>query len=64
VAFSPDGTILATASDDHTAQLWNAPMPLPNGLIEKICNAVGRDLTSDEWSQYLPGQPYEPICRR
>jgi WD40 repeat protein len=62
VAFSPDSTTLATTSDDHTARLWNA-IPPPEKQIEKICNAVGRNLSSEEWSQYLPGQPYERTCQ-
>jgi WD40 repeat protein len=62
VAFSPDGTTPATASADNTARLWNA-IPSPSKQIEKICNAVGRNLTSEEWSQYLSRRPYERTCQ-
>jgi WD40 repeat protein len=61
LAFSPDGTILATASLDHTARLWTA-IPPPNKLAETICDTINRNLTSQEWAQYLPGQPYKPTC--
>jgi WD40 repeat protein len=62
VAFSPDGATLATASDDRTARLWTA-LPPPDKQIEKICNAVGRNLTKEEWQQYLPpDRPYERTC--
>ena len=62
VVFSPDGATLATASFDWTARLWNGVLS-PAKQTQKICSAVGRSLTEEEWSQYLPNQPYQQICQ-
>jgi WD40 repeat protein len=29
-----------------------------------LCQAAGRNLTSDEWATYLPGRPYQKTCPR
>jgi len=26
------------------------------------CEVAGRDFTSDEWNQLLPGRPYQHVC--
>jgi WD40 repeat protein len=57
VAFSPDGNILATASNKII--LWDMN---PQSWVEKICQRVGRNLTRSEWAQYLPGETYRATC--
>ena len=59
LAFSPDGTRLATASLDKTAWLW---LWRTEDLIAEACKRLPRNLTHAEWRQYLVDEPYRPTC--
>ncbi|GAB2885046.1 hypothetical protein GCM10022245_20560 [Streptomyces mayteni] len=58
--FSPDGTMLATFDADGTIRHWNVTLPTPTEAARTICQALNRDLTAEERTQYLPYQPDHP----
>ena len=60
IAFSPDGQTLESGSWDYTILVWIARTEI---LAEQICQQVWRNLTLDEWHQFI-GQdlPYERTC--
>ncbi len=73
LAFSPDGSVLAAAGTPPGRQPFNGPGEvrlwdsilwtdsLP-ALRARLCPAIGRNLTSAEWRQFLPGEPRRETC--
>ncbi len=54
MAFSPDGRYLATASGT-IVQFW---LWKPEDLIADVRSRLNRNLTPDEWKQYIGDEPY------
>ncbi len=59
VVFTSDGRHLISAASDRTLRLW---ITTSEGLAAEICRTARRNLTHDEWREYLPDVGYEEIC--
>src|SRR5690606_11954890 len=61
VAFSPDGNYVASGSSDGTARGW---VWHSEDLRLDACSRVTRNLTRDEWKQYIGGafEEYYAVC--
>jgi len=58
-AFSPDGTRLATASDNGTARVWSTAL---EDMLDRFCAGPGHNLSRAEWHRYLGDLLWWPTC--
>jgi WD40 repeat protein len=74
LAFSPDGALLASAggespwsgflladtiSTNNAVQLWDVGAA---SLARRACQIANRNMTREEWRQYLGDLPYQKTC--
>lgn len=59
LAFSPDGVSLLSAGWDHQIVLWQVD---PAVWSTEICQRLNRELTEEEWAQFMGEEPYTPLC--
>jgi WD40 repeat protein len=66
VAYSPTGSMLATAGPSSDVILWDPLLWTGNldSFTRRVCKIVRRNLTTTEWKESLPGEPYRPSCPR
>jgi WD40 repeat protein len=60
VAFSVDGDTLISGARDNTARVWSAS---PRAWKESACKIAKRELTNEEWKQYLGDEAHHSICK-
>jgi WD40 repeat protein len=56
---SPDGRRLLTTHGDGKATIWNID---PESWSTRACALANRQLTREEWAEFLPSRRYEPAC--
>ncbi len=59
LGFSPDGTILASGSQNHKVVLWTHT----GAIFDEVCQRVWRNLSMGEWQQFVGNNmTYERTC--
>ena len=59
VGSSPDGNRLAAGTGNGFAVLWDVDV---EHWEQRACQIAGRNLSRDEWHQYVPDQSYRRTC--
>jgi hypothetical protein len=60
VAFLSDGKYIVSGNGLDTERVW---IYRPEDLIIDVCSRIPRNLTRDEWQQYIgDALPYQAVC--
>jgi len=59
-AFTPDGKRVIVMSVDGEGFAWDVTLA---AWERQACAVAGRNLTRDEWDEFLAERPYEPACQ-
>ncbi|NGY60540.1 hypothetical protein G7043_16550 [Lentzea sp. NEAU-D13] len=60
LAFSPDGSYLASGGNDTTVRLWEVGL---DRATARLCAQRPEPLTREQWSAQFPDVPYRQFCR-
>ena len=58
-AFSPHDLTMAVADDGNKVELWDLST---KSWADKLCGMIHRNLTLEEWREYVGSAPYEQTC--
>jgi WD40 repeat protein len=59
LAYAPDAKTLYAAFSNRVYMAFDVDF---DHWFTRLCNIVGRDMTEEEWRQFIPDTPYQPIC--
>jgi WD40 repeat protein len=58
-SFTPDGHSIVVVSDTGAGWVWDVE---PSDWLARACQVAGRNLTRQEWQEFLPDRPYHATC--
>ncbi|MGH2521863.1 MAG: hypothetical protein ACRDH2_05090, partial [Anaerolineales bacterium] len=61
LAFSLEGDRLISGSEEGVITEWDVSAA---SWQARACEIAGRNLSPDEWEQFMPGQPYRKVCEQ
>lgn len=57
--YTPDGSNIVVVYSDGSAALWPVSV---RAWMDHACSVARRNFTQEEWSRFVPNQPYQRTC--
>jgi hypothetical protein len=64
LAFGSDGAELLSGGPNGAITIWDRQLFSTDfeSWRTRLCRVAGRNLTTEEWAQFLPGERYRKTC--